>query len=664
MKSLKTKITILISCICFIILIFSSSVSYYLSSQSITNESINKLEASTDKYSEEINTWFEVQGEIVEEIGASILFNENYDEEYLERYLYDRGEANPYSIVVYVGFTDNRLISGDGWVPPSDYKTTEKDWYKEAIKNNYLTYTKPYLDEATNKMIITISKPLYKDETLLGVLGSDIEVNSIIDIVREAKIYDSGYAFMLDSEKSIVSHPSGEFQPKPEGLMNISQIVDGRLSDLATTDSKVYPLKDYDGELKYFSTAPIKSTGWTIHFAVPKEEILMPLNELIKGSVFVLLVSLAAAIIFALLFSKSITKPILKLMSHAAEVASLNITQDIPKNLLNRKDELGRLSHSFQFIIDNLRQFIKQINLSSKHVSNASVQLKATSEQSSIAAEELARTIEDIANGASNQAKNTEDSVISINSLGYLIEKNQRLVYDLNTSISEVDILKEEGFNIVKDLLEKTKINSEATKEVKEIIVNTNHSTDEIQDVIQMIKSIAEQTNLLALNAAIEASRAGEAGRGFAVVADEVRKLAEKSNEFTGEIANIIEELTNKITQAVETMKEVEKTVELQTESSEMTNEKFEGISNSIEKMKYVIKDINQSEKEMEDKKEQIIGLVENLSAIAQENASGTEEASATVEEQSASMEEIVSASKALSSLAKEMEESVAKFRY
>lgn len=147
-----------------------------------------------------------------------------------------------------------------------------------------------------------------------------------------------------------------------------------------------------------------------------------------------------------------------------------------------------------------------------------------------------------------------------------------------------------------------------------------------------MIKRIAQQTNLLALNAAIEAARAGEAGRGFAVVADEIRKLAEQSNGFTGEIADIIEELSEKTEKAVATMDQVGKFMKEQTESVSSTNQKFEGIASSIEKMKNAIEIIAKSSKGMETKKEVIITTMENLSAISQQNAAGTEEVSASIQ--------------------------------
>ncbi|WP_041720473.1 methyl-accepting chemotaxis protein [Alkaliphilus metalliredigens] len=158
-------------------------------------------------------------------------------------------------------------------------------------------------------------------------------------------------------------------------------------------------------------------------------------------------------------------------------------------------------------------------------------------------------------------------------------------------------------------------------------------------------------------------TRAGDAGKGFAVVADEIRKLAEQSSAFTEEIATIIKELTDKTGNAVKTMQEVGKITKSQTESVELTNVKFKGIDDAIEDMKGIIAEINESGQSMEVKKDEIISIIENLSAISEENAAGTEEAAASVEQQTAAMEEIANGSDALARLAEEMQESIAKFK-
>lgn len=331
---------------------------------------------------------------------------------------------------------------------------------------------------------------------------------------------------------------------------------------------------------------------------------------------------------------------------------------------LNRSDEIGHIGKSIITMQKNVVDLVKQISEISQQVAASSEELTATSQQTSIASEEIARAIADISQGANDQASDTEKGAMSVEELGNLIESNKQAVKKLIMEIEEITRLKEEGLLVVKDLVEKTKSSGEATEEIRDVIINTSVSADKIQAASHMIKSIAEQTNLLALNAAIEAARAGEAGRGFTVVAQEIRKLAEESNKFTEEIEAIIKDLAEKTNMAVATMEEARGLIKSQAESVEITHNKYIGIAASIEGMKKYIDAINESEKLMEQRKNDVIDILQNLSAISEENAAGTEEASASVEEQTAAMAEIANASEALAKLADEMQQSVIKFKF
>nr|WP_162007820.1 methyl-accepting chemotaxis protein [Heliorestis convoluta] len=179
--------------------------------------------------------------------------------------------------------------------------------------------------------------------------------------------------------------------------------------------------------------------------------------------------------------------------------------------------------------------------------------------------------------------------------------------------------------------------------------------TQKISDASQMIRSIAEQTNLLALNAAIEAARAGEAGRGFTVVAEEIRKLADQSNLFSREIEKVLDELITESQKAVQVMEAASHLVEEQSEHISMTEKKFAGMAGAITKIREMSGTIEKSALEMEQQKGHIIEVLENLTAIAEENSAAIQEASASIEEQKTSTREIAQASENLVKMAEDM---------
>lgn len=375
----------------------------------------------------------------------------------------------------------------------------------------------------------------------------------------------------------------------------------------------------------------------------------------------VLVIAIVSSVVIAIYLRKIIVKPITKMEVIATQIASGDLKAE--KIELKSNDEIASLANAFNEMADGLRDLISNITESSEIIASSSEQLTATSQQSANASEEVAKTISEIARGATDQAQDTEKTATQVLEIGELLLENQNFISDVTKTASDIDARKDEGFVILRELIKKTQENNKVSTSVYDIIMKNNESAEKIENASAMIQNIADQTNLLALNAAIEAARAGEAGRGFAVVADEIRKLAEQSNAFTKDIKDIIEELKNRSEDAVTAINEVRKIANAQTLSVKETEDKFEAIAVAILETKKVIDKLSRSSNALGIKKDTILELMENLSAIAEENAASTQEAAAAIDEQSASMEEIANSSEGLSHVASSLMTLVQKFK-
>lgn len=337
---------------------------------------------------------------------------------------------------------------------------------------------------------------------------------------------------------------------------------------------------------------------------------------------------------------------------------------DLTKNIeVKSNDEISDLAMDINQLIESIRHSMLEVAQSSKHVTDTSTAIRTSTEQSTIAANEVAITIEEIAKGAGEQASETTKSVRFISTLGDKIVHNHHLLDEINAAISEITDLQKEGFDTVGGLVEKNIESFDNIQNAQAAILSTNQSAGKITMASQMIQNISEQTNLLALNAAIEAARAGEAGRGFAVVADEIRKLAEQSGSFTNEIVGIVSELSQRMNEAVETVQKSNQISVEQTNQVENVKSRFEAISHSLNRMKETVATLNTTGNEMDQQKDDILNVIEKLSAISEENAAGTQQASASIEEQTATIEEIAQTGINLEKLAIELSTSVERFK-
>jgi methyl-accepting chemotaxis protein len=567
-------------------------------------------------------------------------------------------------------FLDIAVVQLDGTTQYSDGSTSQlgdREYIKKAFSGE-INVSDLLVSKVTNSVVLMYAAPIEKDGKVVGALIGRGDGNALSEITDDTGFGESGYAYIINSKGTLVAHPDREkvlkqYSPIEEVKKDESQRSVAMQFEKMLKEKTGISEYAFQGTDLYAGYTPIEGSEWILVIAASKNEVLSSIDSLQKAIIIITGVIIALSIVITYLIGNSIARPIIRSMQHSEKIANLDISQDVPADLLKNKDEIGALSKSLQRITSSLRDIIKEISNSSEQLAAASEELTATSQQSATAAEEVSKTVEEIARGAADQARNTEEGSSKAILLGKVIEKDLSYMKDLNTSANNVKDVVEEGLKDIDNLSKITEESGEAAQEIYEVILKTNDSSNRIGQASSVIASIADQTNLLALNAAIEAARAGEAGKGFAVVADEIRKLAEQSSTSTKAIDGMVTELQSNAQNAVKTMERVSSISSQQTSSVSNSRDKYILIEQAMKAAVNGVERLNASGEEMKNVKNEILDTLQNLSAIAEENSAATQQATASMEEQSASMEEIAGASESLSNLAQNLQSIIMKFK-
>lgn len=692
-------VTILLPMIlAFSLVIGYSSYTLYTSQKQAAEST---AEAISQRYSNRIESEFEIANDAAKTIAdiASSFVENGDDREILDKALKKVLENNDDFYGVWMGFEpnafdgkDEEYIGTDGhdstgrFIPYWDrfdgnvkrhylenYTSQgEGDYYLKSLESGKEFILEPfeYSVDGQTVLMTSLTVPIKNGEKVIGVAGIDITLEYLQDLTNGLQIYETGFGRLISHDGIVVSHPNeerigqkaGEFEE--EDADKIFQAVrEGEVfSDIT------YSVSENRDMFKTFAPFHVGESedNWFFGVVVPQDELFREVNQTIRRFVMIGLVSiiLIAGVIY--IIANNITKPIVFITKRIESLAGLDFTPEDGaegQKLLSRKDEIGEISNSLRMMVANVSEFIFKTSETAEHVAASSEELTATSEQTAIASEEVARTIEEIARGASDQAKDTENTANNIDQLGDLLDQNTEYIKELGSATDNIEQEKDEGFTILNELMEYTEESKNAAQDIYEIINSNNDSAEKIENASGMIQNISDQTNLLALNAAIEAARAGEAGKGFAVVAEEIRKLAEQSNAFTKDITEVIEELKTRSEFAVQSMENVRAIVDKQSDSANRTENKFESIAEAIDIVKELTERINRSVESMNVNKNEVIQLVENLSAISEENAAGTQEAAASMEEQAATVQEISNSGESLALLAEDLRTSIQNFK-
>lgn len=393
-------------------------------------------------------------------------------------------------------------------------------------------------------------------------------------------------------------------------------------------------------------------------------------QQIISSSVGILTVmavgvSILLMVVLALCIYYMIVKPVNTLGQNIKRMSEFDLTADATGSIdkfCKRTDEIGTLSNGYEAMRSNMVALLGNINEVSHSLSGSADSLSESSTNVSSMATELSVTMDDLANGATAQADEIAEGDRQIISVSQMIQMLQENMEVMGHATQEMDALRQSSLEALQNVVEDSHKNKDSSRKVHEVIGETSQQTRNIQAASAQIREIADETNMLALNASIEAARAGEAGKGFAVVASEIGNLASATNELTGKIETIIEDLVAKMDMTVEMIENMEQAIDKEASSVEETEDQFGRIASHLQKLQDICNGLVKSASQMEDKRTSIVSMIETLSAISQENAASMEEVAAAVEEQTKSIENVSASSSRVAEDAEQLTIQIDKF--
>ncbi len=366
----------------------------------------------------------------------------------------------------------------------------------------------------------------------------------------------------------------------------------------------------------------------------------------------VLVLILAAVLVFGFIIGRNITRPIVSMAGEASKITDGNLTGTIAAL---SDDEIGKLAVNFNVFIKKLRDIIfdiqnisSQVAASSSELSSSSVSFSENAQSQAASAEEISASAEEISAGMDMIADNADKTIKEITDFLNTILNLSGIIQNTASEVSE-------SSNLIKTMTSLTQSGEASIKSMSQSMQSVYDSSNDMINIIKIIRDISDQINLLSLNAAIEAARAGDQGRGFAVVADEISKLADQTAGSIKEIDLIIkrnnEEIKNgmeyissslsSISSIVDGISQIEilmNRIHGNMEKQVMSNTT---VNDSAELIKKIADQINNAIQEQKMAIGEVVKAIADINEMTQINVSGSEEISGSSEELSGMAEQL-----------------------
>ncbi len=441
---------------------------------------------------------------------------------------------HPYAPYFY---RKNGKIASDIPIDMEYYRQEQtKPYYILPKQQKKKVLIEPYLDGDLNIMMTTTAVPIIANGQFAGVVGIDLTLDALTEIVSKIKPYDTGIASLISNSGIYIAHPDtsrinkklGENSPLLQPAIQL--VKDGKPCDI-TGFSNILKEESY----RHFIPVQIGNTNtpWSFSVEVPMAKVLESGKKILWICIITGVVAAIVSGVIIFLIALAITKPINQTVAGLKDIAEGegDLTMRLP---VSSKDELGELAAWFNLFMEKMQGIIARVSQNTDEVDGESNALSDIATEFSSLAQASSERVKDIADATGELNENLttvaaamEESTTNASMVASASEQMSATISQIADNVKEASQISGSAVTQAEDTAQRMEELEEAAQAISKV-------TDTITD-------ISDKTNLLALNATIEAARAGEAGKGFAVVATEIKELAAQTAEATNDIKNQID---------------------------------------------------------------------------------------------------------------------------
>ena len=337
MKSMRVRITGIIVLVILISTGLVLGVSYQRAKDNISRQIENDYSLIAEKYAQELTAWMNTNASIIDSLAAEITVSKIYAEGYdaFHSYLAETCRLLDKDDIIYdIYFTypDNTMacasdFTADGSV---DY-VHDRDWFTTAAGTGELFFSTPYRDSDSGKPVVTISRGVYANNVLQGVLAADIFVDVLVDTIRGAYIAPDSYAFLVDQNLGMVVHPNEAyaFDDVPRGVLEVTDApYEDVVSKVRSGSSETVYLRDYDGITRGVVVSRMANTGWYVGIATSEAELTRdnrtPFSIFLIIAAVAIVIACAATVILVVILDRQSRRPVHSSRTQKAETRDMD----------------------------------------------------------------------------------------------------------------------------------------------------------------------------------------------------------------------------------------------------------------------------------------------------------------------------------------------------